>query len=227
MAVITAPAITAQPLPTTINLGEMATLRVTASGTSPTFQWYFGASGVTANPVSGATSSTFTTPALNSSNTYWARASNTSGSANSSAATVTVIQPPSPPPLPTTFSQWSTLHPFPADKSGVNDDPDGDGIVNLLEFFSGTHPLQATTGQPAVSLVRDGNTYKFIYRRARNLGGYSLQHRYSLDLKTWQTISEADLSYQIVDRGTYEDVSVTLPSAASDVRYYHLSVSLP
>ncbi len=91
---VIAPSITSQPASTTINSGGTTVLTVAASGTSPTFQWYQGASGVTTNPVSGATSSSFTTPSLTATATYWARASNSAGSANSNAATVTVITPP-------------------------------------------------------------------------------------------------------------------------------------
>ncbi len=91
---ITAPAITGQPASTTLNSGGTTTLTVTASGTTPTFQWYRGASGNTTNPVSGATSASFTTPALTATTSYWARATNSAGSANSNTATITVITPP-------------------------------------------------------------------------------------------------------------------------------------
>ena len=89
------PAITKPPAPVTINPGNTATLTVTASGTAPAFQWYLGDSGVTTNPVSGATTNSFTTPALTTTSGYWVRASNSLGSASSPAALVTVRIPPS------------------------------------------------------------------------------------------------------------------------------------
>jgi len=88
VAPVTAPVITTQPAAITINSGGTATFRVAASGTSPSFQWYLGASGVTTNPVSGATAATYTTPALTSGRSYWVRALNASGSDNSSAAAI-------------------------------------------------------------------------------------------------------------------------------------------
>jgi len=93
--VITPPSINAHPSPVTINSGSTATFTVSAAGTSPGYQWYAGNSGDTANPVSGATSSNFTTPALSATNNYWVRVSNAVGSANSNTATATVITPPS------------------------------------------------------------------------------------------------------------------------------------
>jgi hypothetical protein len=91
----TVPAITTNPASITINSGATTTLTVAASGTPPpTFQWYAGASGVITSPVSGATSASFTTPVLTASASYWARATNASGSANSTAASISVRIPP-------------------------------------------------------------------------------------------------------------------------------------
>ena len=90
-----APTITSDPTSKTINKGGTATLTVTASGTSPGYQWYIGNPPSTATPVSGATSASYTTPTnLAATTTYWVRASNSAGSANSKAATVSVIIPP-------------------------------------------------------------------------------------------------------------------------------------
>lgn len=108
-----APTITNQPDSTTINSGGTTTLTVAASGTSPTFQWYRGASGVTTSSVSGATSASFTTPPLSTTTAYWVRASNSEGTANSNAATVTVRVPPSitnqPDPITINSGQTATF----------------------------------------------------------------------------------------------------------------------
>ena len=92
------PSITAQPQSTTINSGSSASLSVTATGTGPlSYQWYVGASGNTASPISGATGPSITvSPA--STTSYWVRVSNACGSANSATATVTVNPAPPPPP---------------------------------------------------------------------------------------------------------------------------------
>jgi len=98
---ICAPSITAQPQSAVIVSGTTKTLSVSAAGTAPiTYQWYVGNSGVTTNPIAGATASTYTTPALTSTTTYWvqvkspADAGCSTTSANSAAATVTVCQAP-------------------------------------------------------------------------------------------------------------------------------------
>jgi predicted extracellular nuclease len=84
-----APAITTQPQDATITSGETATLTVAASGTAPlSYQWYAGNAGDTTTPVGTGTS--FTTPALTATATYWVRVSGPGGTADSRTATVTV-----------------------------------------------------------------------------------------------------------------------------------------
>ncbi len=89
-------AIATPPASVAINSGGTTTLTITASGTAPiTYQWYQGISGDTANPVSGETSNTFTTPILSTTTSYWVKVTNAANptGVNSPTATVTVNQP--------------------------------------------------------------------------------------------------------------------------------------
>lgn len=94
------PKITAQPQSATINPNTQRTLTVTATGTSPmTYQWYAGTTGTTSNPIAGATSASYTTPALTASANYWVRilcpsAGCGATNADSDTAVVTVCAPP-------------------------------------------------------------------------------------------------------------------------------------
>ncbi|HEX6639714.1 MAG TPA: matrixin family metalloprotease, partial [Thermoanaerobaculia bacterium] len=83
------PAFTQQPSSNTnVPLNTTVTLTVaTTSATTVTYQWFRGAAGDTTNPV-GTNSTSFTTPPVISSQTYWVRATNTCGPTNSEAATV-------------------------------------------------------------------------------------------------------------------------------------------
>ena len=99
ITVAAAPTITTQPASPTIASGGTATLTVVATGVGPlTYQWYIGSSGTTTGPIEGATSSSYTTPALNSTTNYWVRVSNLAGTLDSTTATVTVtaIKPSDP-----------------------------------------------------------------------------------------------------------------------------------
>lgn len=86
-----APVITTQPAATLIAVaGTNFALTAAASGdVPPTFQWYVGTPGVITTPVSGATSATLTTSTAID-RTYWVRATNPKGTADSTSSSVTV-----------------------------------------------------------------------------------------------------------------------------------------
>ncbi len=95
-----APSITAQPSNVTITAGQTATFSVTATGTAPlSYQWSQNGSA-----ISGATSSSYTTPAETTSASgaqFTVVVSNSVGSATSNAATLTVNPAPVAPSITT------------------------------------------------------------------------------------------------------------------------------
>lgn len=87
----TTPVITSQPQDITILRSSRATLRVVASGSGPlSYQWYRGTSPSTASPIAGATKSTYTTPLLTRTASYWVRVKGPCGTAASRTVKVTV-----------------------------------------------------------------------------------------------------------------------------------------
>jgi YVTN family beta-propeller protein len=86
------PTITTQPASQTINPLQTATLTVVATGTpTPTYQWYEGKTGDTSILIPGATNSSYTTPPLTTTTSYWVQVSNGSSSpVNSATATVSI-----------------------------------------------------------------------------------------------------------------------------------------
>ena len=59
-----------------------------------------------------------------------------------------------PASYPVTKSQWSTLHQTPghsASDFADDEDPDQDGILNLMEYAMGTHPLEQNAAQVSIS----------------------------------------------------------------------------
>lgn len=96
ISVCAAPSITAQPLSQSIFSGTSATLSViaTQATTTPTtYQWYSGTSGG-GTAISGATSASYTTPALTASASYWVKVTAGTCVTNSATATVSVCTLP-------------------------------------------------------------------------------------------------------------------------------------
>lgn len=88
------PSITTQPAGQSVNPGQTATLSVVATGEGLNYQWYEGSSPSETTPVAGATTASFTTPAINAPTSYWVKVSNLAGSANSETATITLNPAP-------------------------------------------------------------------------------------------------------------------------------------
>ncbi|MBS1841145.1 MAG: immunoglobulin domain-containing protein [Acidobacteria bacterium] len=88
-ATVVAPAITTQPASQTVTAGQPATFTVAATGTAPlAYQWQKNGS-----TISGATASTYTTPATttgDSGSSYTVAVTNSKGSVTSAAAILTV-----------------------------------------------------------------------------------------------------------------------------------------
>jgi hypothetical protein len=86
------PSIVLPPQSRTIESGGNVTLSAIAAGSGElAYQWYQGDVGDTSAPVGGDTS-TFTTPPLTATTSFWVRVTNECGTADSAAATVTVGQ---------------------------------------------------------------------------------------------------------------------------------------
>ncbi|HET9257635.1 MAG TPA: ExeM/NucH family extracellular endonuclease, partial [Pseudonocardiaceae bacterium] len=107
-------------------------------GTGPlSYQWYAGATPDTASPVSGATSSSFMTPALTSTTSYWVRVSGPGGQADSRTATVTVTAAANTPPT-------ITPNPVP-DLALTLSDPDNPPAVRTVDVADAETPPTGLT----------------------------------------------------------------------------------
>lgn len=87
------------------------------------------------------------------------------------------------------FGAWRGRH-FDAQEltnpsvSGWEADADGDSIVNLMEFFSGSDP-RATNPSPAIIIRKAGAGLELVWRRAVEAADAFLRVETSNDLKTW------------------------------------------
>jgi uncharacterized repeat protein (TIGR03803 family) len=161
------PTITTQPLSQAIASGQTATLSVMASGDGLSYQWYVGTTGTATNPIAGATASSYTTPALTSTTSYWVRVSNSAGTADSNSATITVMGAFAPVTVfrPSTGTWWvrgasaSAAYVWGGGADiPVAGDYDGDGIIDIAVFrpSTGTWYIRYASGAPFAALVWGG-----------------------------------------------------------------------
>jgi hypothetical protein len=80
-----------------------------------------------------------------------------------------------------------------------NDDADGDGEVNLIEYYKGTHPGNATSRQPLKLHSVTGHIAKIRYPRAKNRSDVIGTVSWSRDLLIWHASGE-----------THDGLTVTL-----------------
>ena len=107
-------------------------------------------------------------------------------------------------------------------------DPDGDGISNLLEFATGQHPLNSTTPAQIFTLGSGGECI-YIYQRSKAAVAdgliFTVQHNATLDPAGWSStgITETILS----DDGTMQTVRATAPAPAGGTCFMRLLVTRP
>jgi len=87
------------------------------------------------------------------------------------------------------LGRWRALH-FNASEladpaqSGLNADPDGDGLSNLLEFFHDTDP-KTPNAAPALQILRSTNGLSLGWQRASSAAGLFMRVEHSTDLSNW------------------------------------------
>ena len=96
------------------------------------------------------------------------------------------------------FDTWAAGFGIPAGQDGTGDDPDGDGVDNLVECALAMHPLRAdaqTLPSPSTEVI-DGElvlTMRYL-PRAQDCPYVSIVPQSSLDLEQWTAIEPKALS---------------------------------
>lgn len=194
----TEPSITLQPADTTIVSGEAVKLTVNAAGTELSYQWYEGAD--RSKPVGTGTS--FVTPDLDNTTSYWVQVSNSCGSGNSRSAIITVNAPVVNP-------KFSTLADVKIDNQTIKD------------FSSSTFEYvvvlpAGTVEAPDISAYSNVIGAEVIITSTSSLPGTTTVEVISPDGVTHQTyIIHFTVSTAISDKEANEDFKI-FPNPASD-----------
>jgi len=90
-----------------------------------------------------------------------------------------------------TYADWIANYPGVGALTGLNDDPDGDGIVNGAENFFGTDPSVSSEGLVAGAVT--GNTFTFTHlQNATPASDLTAAYQWSKDLAVFNAGGATD-----------------------------------
>jgi len=117
-----------------------------------------------------------------------------------------------------TYLEWLTSY----NLSGLNvdDDSDGDGVKNLMEYFMGLDPQVRNNG--SLVLVQGDENTDFVsltYRKSKEITGVVGAVEWNTDLATgnWSSYGVTETS---VDYGNYEERTASVPKAQGEMRKF-------
>jgi hypothetical protein len=146
------------------------------------YQWYFGPSGNTSQPIAGATSAIYTSSSLTPGTGVWVRVSNSAAYSESRTATVVAGSATS------AYQEWIGAQGLTGTDISPTADPDGDLRNNLLEYATGSAPGHADYPSPS-SLVMDTTTGQaLIHLQLRGDPGLRLTCLLTSDFASWQVV---------------------------------------
>lgn len=126
---------------------------------------------------------------------------------------------------PRSFSLWASDQGLAPGQSGMTDDPNNDGVPNLLAYAFGLHPLaQAAGGMPTITTV--GGNLVCTYRRSKNATGISWVPETSSTLQ--QDWTGSGITHTKISEDASTEVWTALLSAGgADRRFLRIRVTLP
>lgn len=116
-------------------------------------------------------------------------------------------------------------------KTGYTDDPDGDGLVNYLEFALGGNPtlMDASEAGPEIVHSEEGDLL-LSYGVRRPVAGEGVRVLSTSDLASWTVLEsgEADVSVEPGDHADFDRLTLRVPGlAAGEAKFFLLEVDLP
>ena len=120
-----------------------------------------------------------------------------------------------------TYAQWPQLAALPQDQRGEADDPDGDGLPNLLEYAFARVPgvADAAGAAPACVMVTDGGgrhaELRFVRDERLTDLSYEVQVSDSLSNDAWATIAVSSAGGPVVAAAGYNPTIVE--TSASEI----------
>lgn len=126
----------------------------------------------------------------------------------------------------TPYQAWAQEKALPSDSSAPGDDADGDGLVNVQEYFFGLEPLVPQSTHPITSsLSPDGSRYHFTFDRDPAAQPGTVSYQISDDLRSWSLFNPGPDEISISPNGDLETVVIALPVTGTG-RYLRVGITL-
>jgi hypothetical protein len=209
--VLIRPVIVTSPSPLTVAEGQTAVFRVAAAGAPPlSYRWL--RNGVTW-PSDGEPTLVITN--VQAGGSFRVSVTNLAGSANSSAATLTVLPDSDGDGLP---DSWETTYFGTSTGASAPVDSDADGMTNLEEFQAGTDPTNASSLLRIVLNATNSAVLHFVVEANH---GYTVQYRTNLSAGAWTALSNFNAQSQV------STVRVNAPNPPPESERFYRVVTPP
>ncbi len=132
----------------------------------------------------------------------------------------------------TAFDAWAALKGLdgtPGKEKGLNDDPDGDGVDNVIEFVLDNDPLSGTNANPP-TIAASGSDLVFSYKRRDDSEYLNPFVEFDADLAApWAVaVDPGNATIAVAEDGSNPDlVTVTIPKGANARLFARVSVTVP
>ncbi len=131
--------------------------------------------------------------------------------------------------VPVTFARWTEINRLPTGENGANDDPDGDGIHNLMEAALGRDPRRRDTPAPSSHEVLGGQSL-FAFNRDTRLTDLIIEVQTSTDLKDWKIMARSTAGGPLLPVAPFspvlEDVSASHLASVGVIRRHTVKTVL-
>jgi hypothetical protein len=153
-------------------------------------------------------------------------ASGTTGQLDDFAVTARIAEPPSP------YATWAVTN---APGSEPNEDFDGDGVPNAIEFVLGGDKNTKDLGKLPTATTDSGNmTFTFVRDRDSVDAGVSVVIEVGTSLGTWPNVftvggntAGSSAGVTVTDNGNGTDtITLTVPQAPDTMKFARLKVAI-
>jgi hypothetical protein len=133
--------------------------------------------------------------------------------------------------MPRSFAEWTQIH-FGSSSSalgGPSDDPDSDGIPNIVEFVLSKNPLVADSTTATATTLAIGNQryLGLTYRRLKGVVDTDTAVEVSADMRSWKSGYPNTIVVSVVDDGDTETITVrdSEPMSLAPHRFIRLRIT--